>query len=197
MTPREHDRVKLSDRVLASRRTFDGTYGSPRITADLRAKGIFLTQKTVAKVINELGIAGISTRFFVVETTITESQPAYPRDRVKRAFWPTRVNMIWASDITYVHSLDGVAYECAICGEYSGRIVGWAVADHMRDELVIMTLKMAYVTRARKTRGIVFHTDRCSQFISRTVRKQCRLLGLKRSMGKTRSYFDHATAESY
>jgi len=125
MTHREHDRVKLSDRVLNSGGTSDGTYGSPRITADLRAKGILVTQKTVAKAMNELGIAGISPRSFVVETTITKSQATYPRDRVKRAFRPTRVNMIWTSDMTYLHCGDGVAYTCAVRDEYSGRIVGW------------------------------------------------------------------------
>ena len=125
MAQREHDRVKLSDRVLNSGGTSDGTYGSPRITADLRAKGILVTQKTVAKVMDELGIAGISPRSFVLETTVTKSRAAYPRDRVKRAFRPTRVNMIWTSDITYLHCGDGVAYKCAIRDEYSGRIVGW------------------------------------------------------------------------
>jgi putative transposase len=64
---------------------------------------VLVTQKTVAKIMNELGIAGISPRVSVVKTTITQSQARYPRDRVKRAFRPTRINMIWTSDITYLH----------------------------------------------------------------------------------------------
>jgi len=129
------------------------------------------TQKTVAKIMNELGIAGISPRAFVVKTTIAQSQGVYPRDRVKRAFTPPRVNMIWTSDITY---------KCSVRDEYSGRVVGWAIADHMRDDLVIAALKMAHMTRAEHTKGIIFHTDQGSQFNSGAVRKQCHVMGLKR-----------------
>jgi len=96
---------------------------------------------------NELGIAGLSPRAFVVKTTITKDQATYPRDRVKRAFTPPRVNMIWTSNITYLHCSDGLAYKCSIRDEYSGRVVGWAVADHMREYLVIAALKTAHVTR--------------------------------------------------
>jgi putative transposase len=77
--------------MMENHRTSDGNYGSPRNTADIRAQGIIVTQKTVAKVINDLGIAGISPRSFVVKTTITKSQATYPRNRVKWAFRPTRV----------------------------------------------------------------------------------------------------------
>lgn len=191
------ERAKLSQRVLDSHRASDGTYGAPRITADLRAEGILVTQKTVAKIMNELALVGISPRAFVVKTTITAAQGTYPRDWVKRAFTLPRVNMIWTSDITYLHYGEGLAYKCSIRDEYSGRVVGWAVADHMREDLVIAALKMAHVTRAEHTTGIIFHTDRGSQFNSWKVRKQCRVMGLKRSMGKTGNCFDHATAESY
>ncbi len=107
---------------------------------------------------NELGIAGLSTRAFVVKTTITQSQGVYPRDLVKRVFTPARINMIWTSDITYLHCGDGLAYKCSIRDEYSGRVVGWAIADHMRDELVIAALTMAHMTRAEQTKGIIFLT---------------------------------------
>ena len=197
LTRRERDRAILAQRVLDSHQASDGTYGAPRITADLRAEGILITQKTVAKIMNELGIAGLSPRAFVVKTTITQSQGVYPRDLVKRVFTPARINMIWTSDITYLHCGDGLAYKCSIRDEYSGRVVGWAVADHMREDLVIAALKMAFVTRAQQTHGIIFHTDRGAQFNSRAVRRQCRLMGLKRSMGATGNCFDHATAESY
>ena len=78
LTRRERNRAILAQRVLDSHQASDGTYGAPRITADLRAEGILITQKTVAKIMNELGIAGLSPRAFVVKTTITQSQGVYP-----------------------------------------------------------------------------------------------------------------------
>ena len=88
LTRRERDQVRLSERALDSHQASDGTYGAPRITADLRAEGILITQKTVAKIMNELGIAGLSPRAFARKTTITQSQGVYPRDLVKRVFTP-------------------------------------------------------------------------------------------------------------
>ena len=120
-----------------------------------------------------------------------------PRDLVKRVFTPARPNMIWTSDITYLHCGDGLAFKCSIRDECSGRVVGWAVADHMHEDLVIAALKMVFVTRAQQTHGIIFHADRGAQINSRAVRRQCRLMGLKRSMGASGNCFDHATAESY
>jgi putative transposase len=158
---------------------------------------VLVTQKTVAKIMSELGIAGISPRAFVVKITITQPQATYPRDLVKRGFTPPRVNMIWTSDITYLHCDDGLAYKCSIRDEYSGRVVGWAIADHMRDDLVVAALTMAHMAGAEQTKGIIFYTDRGSQINSGAVCKQRRVMGLKRSMGKTGSCFDHAPAESY
>ena len=76
-------------------------------------------------------------------------------------------------------------------------MLGYAVADHMRDELVTSALKMASTTRAKRTEGIIFHTDRGAQFNSKNVVNQCNTMGVQRSMGATGCAYDHATAESF
>ena len=127
---------------------------------------------------NESGINGIGSRAFVVKTTITEHEGVFPPDLVNRVFDQGRLNTVWTSDITYLHCEASVAYLCAIRDEHSGRV-----------------LKMASTTRAQRTKGIIFHTDRGAQYNSKSVVNQCNTMGVQRSMDATGCTYGHANTE--
>jgi transposase InsO family protein len=177
----------------------DVTLGAPRITAELNdgvSEGERVNHKKVARVMRQAGIAGLRLRRKVRTTISDESGQKFP-DLVKRRFSAPAPGCVYAGDITYLPIADGSnLYLATVIDLASRRLVGWAIADHMRTDLVIDALNDALKTRG-SLRGAIFHSDHGAQYTSNAFVEHCKKLGLRQSMGKVGSSADNAAVESW
>lgn len=174
----------------------DEVAGAPRILADLREDGETISRKTVAKTMRKLGLRGICPRQWRT-TTVRAGGDTYPPDVAKRQ-WDTGVlNAVWVGDISYLRTWEGWLYLATVIDAHSRRVIGWAIADHMRTDLVEDALQMAITLRGELPAQVVFHTDRGTQYASEQITKFAAENGITRSMGLTGICWDNAMAESF
>jgi len=150
--PSEVRRADLDAKIISFHNSSDGTYGAPRITLDLHEAGEQVSRNTVAARMASLGIVGVSPRLFKVTTT-PDPNATYPEDLVNRQFHPDGIDQLFTSDIAYLTVGEGEAYLCAIRDEGSSRVLGFAVADHMRTEIVLEALEQSVATRFGQVAG--------------------------------------------
>jgi len=129
-------------------------------------------------------------------TTPAPTSPAIP-DRVHRDFTAPAPDVLWVGDITYVRTWEGWLYLATVLDVFARRVIGWAVADHLRASLVCDALRMAVATRGGTVDGVIFHSDRGSQYTSAEFRALCEAHGVQQSMGRTGVCWDNALAESF
>ena len=134
-----------------------GTYGAPRVHAELMAGGCRVGRKRVARLMRESGLAGVSRRRGARTTRVEPGHRAVP-DRVERQFQADAPDRIWVADITYVPTWAGFVYLAVVLDVFSRRIVGWSMTHHLRTELVLGALNMAL--GQRRPYGVVHHSDR-------------------------------------
>lgn len=196
-TPRQQRRADLAVKILDAHADSDGTYGSPRITSELRDRGETVNEKTVAAIMAEIGIEGISPRTFKVRTTVTDPAASFPPDLVRRKFDQGRLDAVWLTDITYLACGEGDMYLCAIRDGHSRRVLGHVVADHVGADMVCEAIDAAVACRGRDVAGTVLHSDRGGEFTAGLTVKACAAHRLKRSMGDTGICWDNSPAESF
>lgn len=196
-SPAQVRRAALTARIMTFHAESDYVYGSPRILADLREDGEQVSAKTVAKLMRCNNIVGISPRRFTPATTVAGPDLHPVPDLVKRRFDRGVLNAVWISDITYLGTDQGWLYLCAIRDGCSRRVIGWAIEDHMRTDLVEAALRMAVTMRGTLPEHVVFHADRGTQYTSAQLADTTTELGLLRSMGRTGVCWDNAAAETF
>ena len=185
LTPRQQRRADLEIKIAEIHRESKGTYGSPRITAELRARGEVVTKKTVAKIMASAGIEGISPRTFKVTTTVVDPQASFPPDLVERHFDRGRLDAVWFTDITYLTCGEGDMFLCAIRDGHSRKVLGYSVSDHIGAEMVTAAIDRAVATRGGQCRDTILHSDRGGEYTAHLTVAACLRHGLRRSMGAT------------
>jgi putative transposase len=173
----------------------EGSYGWPRMHAELRARGVRVSRKRVARLMRQAGLSGLLVRRRG-KTTVRVPGVRPAPDLVARDFNPTAPNRLWAADLTEVPTWEGTLYLAAIIDCYSRRCVGWAMADHMRAELVVEALEMA-VWQRKPEPGLIHHSDQGSQYTALIFGQRCRQAGIDRSMGARGCALDNAVSEAF
>ena len=171
-----------------------GTYGAPRIHAELAADGLQIGRKRVARLMRELGLAGVSRRKGT-RTTRRDPRLRPAPDLVERRFEADAPDRLWVADITYVPTWAGFVFLAVVVDAFSRRVVGWSMANHLRTELVLEALNMALWQR--RPGSVVHHSDQGSQYTSYAFGKRCREMGVAPSMGSVGDCYDNAMAESF
>lgn len=167
-----------------------GTY--VRVHAGFAAGGLGASRKRVVRLMREDGLAGISRRWRTRTTRVDRGHGAAP-DLVERRFRADASDRIWVADITCVPTWTGFVYQAIVLNVFSRKVVGWAMANHLRTELVLSALNLAI--RQRRPKEVIHHSEKGAQYTSMAFGKRCHEMGVLTSTGSTGDCFDAAMAE--
>ena len=165
----------------------------PRVHAELTVGGCRVSRKRVARLMREASLAGVSRRRRTRTTRVDHRHGAAP-DRVERQFRADAPDRLWVADITYVPTWTGFVYVAIVLDVFSRKVVGWAMAHHLRTELVLGALNMAI--GQRRPKEIIHHSDKGAQYTSLAFGKRCRQMGVLTSTGSAGDCFGNAMAEA-
>lgn len=177
------------------RNEFDDTYGSPRMTVELANQGTVVNHKRIERLMRVHGIVGVHKPAKVRTTIPAEHNPPLP-DLVGRRFDPGTPDVAWVSDITYIPTGEGWLYLATVLDLGSRRLLGYSMNSHMRTSLITDALDMAAGVRGGATAGIIFHSDRGSQYMSREFAQAISGRQMVQSVGRTGVCWDNPVAES-
>jgi putative transposase len=186
--------VNLSAEIQAIHRESRGTYGVPRVHAELVARGIHSGRKRVARLMRDAGLHGVSRRKSF-RTTLRDEAAGSAPDLVERQFTAAGPDRLWVADLTYVPTWAGFLFLAVVLDAWSRRVVGWAMQTHLRTELVLAALDMAVAQR--HPTDVIHHSDQGCQYTSVAFGKRCREAGVRPSMGSVGDAYDNALCESF
>jgi putative transposase len=194
---REREDAELTGQIQAVHEQSKGRYGAPRVHAELRRRGRRHGRKRVARLMRTAGIAGKTPRRWK-KTTIPDPAAAARADRIRRDFTAdaAKLNTRWCGDITYIGTWEGWLYLATVIDIASRRVVGYAIADHLRTELVSAALGNAVAARDPAP-GVIFHADRGCQYTSSEFASLASAHAVTLSHGRTGQCWDNALSESF
>jgi len=184
----------LLERIRAIHQKSRGTYGAPRIHAELVDEGWHIGRKRVARLMCEAGLEGASRRKWISTTQRRlDARPA--PDLVERDFTADGPDQLYVADITYVPTWAGFLFLAVVLDVCTRRVVGWAMANHLRTELVLDALNMAL--HQRRPTNVIHHSDQGTQYTSISFGRRCKQAGVRPSMGSVGDCYDNAMCESF
>lgn len=186
--------LELSQKIDEVHKQSDGTYGSPRIHAELQATGRRIGRNRVARLMKEADIEGVSRRRGA-KTTVRSEEARPAPDLVDRDFTAKGPDQLWVADITYIPTWAGFLYLAVVVDAWSRRVVGWSMATHLRAELVLNAFDMALAQR--RPAAVIHHSDQGTQYTSIAFGLRCKQAGVRPSMGSVGDCFDNALCESF
>jgi transposase InsO family protein len=188
--------AELTEQIKAIHAESKGTYGSPRIHRELGHRGVVCGRRRVTRLMRIAGLEGRCKKRWR-KTTMADPEAEAAKDLIQRHFGPCEeIDRRYVGDITYIATWEGWAYLATVIDLASRKVVGWALADHMRTELVEDALTMAFTNR-RPDEGVIFHSDRGCQYTSKDFADLARANGVVLSVGRKGECWDNAVAESF
>jgi putative transposase len=192
---RKQVEMDLVEQIRKIQKEVQQRYGSPRLTKKLASRGKSVGHNTVARLIAKYGLAAVRKRQFRITTKSAKGQWV-AENILNRQFSVETPNRVWVSDITYIATGEGWLYLAVVLDLYSRRVVGWSMGTRIDTQLILEAFKMA-IARRRPPQGLLFHSDRGSQYASRSFRKVAARWGIKQSMSRKGNCWDNACAESF
>lgn len=194
-SPRNKRNLTLSRAVEDIFKSSRGTYGSPRIYAQMRSLGFKVSRSKIERLMREMGLRAKTKRRFRATTQSKHNLPV-ASNILKRRFNQKKLNRVWASDITYISTREGWLYLAVIIDLCSRRVVGWSMQDRLTGDLASSALKMAFTQRKPRP-GLIHHSDRGVQYASNNYKSILKNKGAKLSMSRKGNCWDNAPVESF
>lgn len=195
-SPQEMRRSEIKKRITYHYEDSKTIYGSPKITKLLQNEGYKISERTVSKYMQELGIRSCVSKKYKVNTTDSNHNHPIAPNKLNQHFVAEAPNKVWVTDITYIPCREGRLYLASILDLYTREIVSWRLYGHMETKLVLDVLKDAYEAR-NPEEGLTHHSDRGTQYASHDYREKLNEYGMEASMSRTGNCYDNACAESF
>lgn len=195
LSSKEFEDKRILEIIVFHYKKSQRNYGLPRIHKAMRNQGLLVNKKRISRLMRANNIKAKTKRKFKV-TTVQNSKAVASKNLLNQNFSSSKENQIWTGDITYLWTKEGWLYLSVVMDIYSRKIVGWSIDSSLSAELVIRALMMAVLHR-NPQRGIIFHSDRGSQYTSGTFRNILKNYGVVQSMSSTGNCYDNAITESF